>query len=113
MTGLTPVEQSRVRTALRFLRARTGTWEPLGKALGFKATFLPRVVNGDKAASPALAFAVARFAGCGVDALLAGEFPPAGTCPHCGHVLDESASNQADPSNGHSTAATPGGRISP
>ena len=89
--GLTPQEQARVRAALRFLRARTGSWEPLGKALGFKATFLPRVVNGDKAASPALAFAVARFAGCGVDALLAGEFPPAGVCPHCGHMREPEA----------------------
>jgi len=91
MIALTPTEQARVRAALRFLRARTGTWEPLGKALGFKATFLPRVVNGDKPASPALAFAVARFAGCGVDVLLAGEFPPAGTCPHCGHRVDAAA----------------------
>ena len=37
-----------------------------------------------RAASPMVAFRVARFAGVGVDDVLTGAFPPPGTCPHCG-----------------------------
>jgi hypothetical protein len=32
---------------------------------------------------------IARFAKIGVDDLHAGNFPAAGTCPHCGHVGSE------------------------
>ena len=87
---LSPTEATNVRAALAFLRRRAGGWEPLAKALSFKATTLGNVGAGRKAPSPALAFAVARFAGTGVDDVLQGRFPAPGTCPHCGRVtLDE------------------------
>lgn len=39
--------------------------------------------------TPLIAFRVARFAEIGVDDLLTGKYPPAGACPHCGHVKGE------------------------
>ena len=76
---MTAAEQAHVLVAVRFLRARCGGWAPLVKALGFTRMTLT------KPASPAVAFRVARLAGVGVDDLLAGKYPPAGTCAHCGH----------------------------
>jgi plasmid maintenance system antidote protein VapI len=85
---LTVEEQTRVRTALRYLRARCGgrSWEPLAKALHLKADSLAKVAAGRRGVSAALTFRVARLAKVGVDEILtAGKFPPPGTCPRCGH----------------------------
>lgn len=79
MSDLTTQEQANVRAALRFLHARCGGWAPLAKALRFTTRTL------QAPATPALALRVARLAKVGVDDVLAGRFPPAGTCPHCGH----------------------------
>jgi hypothetical protein len=81
---LTTTEQTNVRTALRFLRSRCGTWANVGKVLGYNQTALANVASG-RPVSPALAFRIARFAKVAVDDVLAGRFPAAGTCPHCGH----------------------------
>lgn len=78
-----------MRGALRFLRLRCGTWAPLAKALGFQPETLPKVANGHKPVSATLVIRIARFAKIGVDELLAGKFPAAGTCPHCGNVSQE------------------------
>ena len=83
--GLTASEQAHVLTAVRFLRARCGGWAPLVRALGFSRVTLT------KGASPAVAFRVARLAGVGVDELLAGKYPPPGTCAHCGHRAEDAA----------------------
>lgn len=92
---LTPTEQGNVRKALRFLRARCGGWAQLGKVLCFKEVTLGAIGAGRKVASASLAVRVARLAQVGVDDVLAGRFPPAGACPHCGHVaISEGA---ADP----------------
>ena len=82
---LTAAEQTHVRTALKFLRSRCGTWANVGKLLGFKQTTLANVAGGHKGVSATIAFRVARFAKVGVDDVLAGLFPAPGTCPHCGH----------------------------
>jgi hypothetical protein len=81
VSDLTKEEQTHVRTALRFLRARCGGWLPVGKALRMNVRTLRRP------ASASLAVRVARFVGVGVDDLLAGRFPPPGTCPYCGNGL--------------------------
>lgn len=82
MSDLTKEEQANVRVALRFLRARLGGWEAVAKALrSHKAGLAMR----DRTVSASLAVRVARFVGVKVDDLLEGEFPPEGTCPHCGH----------------------------
>ena len=87
-TDLTAAEQTNVRTALKFLRLRCGKWANLSKALRFGESTLANVANG-RTVSPLVAFRVARFVKVGVDDLLAGKYPPAGTCAHCGHMADE------------------------
>jgi hypothetical protein len=82
---LTPEEQTNVRTALRFLRARCGGWASLAKVLRFGESTLGNVANGHAAVGPVVAFRVARLAKVGVDDVLTGRFPAPGTCPHCGH----------------------------
>lgn len=80
MSDLTADEQKNVRTAVRFLSVRCGGWAVLAKALHAHQTTLRRAV------SASLAVRVARLAGVGVDDVLGGKYPPAGTCPHCGHM---------------------------
>jgi transcriptional regulator with XRE-family HTH domain len=82
---LTTGEQANVRTALKFLRTRCGTWAALAAALGFTEPTLSEVANRRASVSARMAFRVARFAGVGVDEVLTGRFPEEGTCPHCGH----------------------------
>lgn len=84
-SDLTTAEQAHVRAALRFLRARCGGWDALARVLRFKARSLAKVGTG-RTASASMAVRVARLAEVGIDDLLAGRYPPAGTCPHCGHV---------------------------
>ncbi len=83
-SDLSDKEQAAVRAALRFLRARCGGWEPVSKVLRFNPTTLCNVVAG-RTASASMAVRIARFAKVGVDDVLAGKFPPPGTCPYCGH----------------------------
>jgi hypothetical protein len=82
---LTEAEQENVRVALRALRYRAGRWKLIAKALGFTTHGQVNVARGSKVASPKTAFRVARLASVSVDDPLAGRFPPAGTCPKCGH----------------------------
>jgi plasmid maintenance system antidote protein VapI len=79
-------EQEHVRVAMRYLRARAGSWRLLGKALGFKLSTMRHVRSHEKNVSPTMALRLARFAGVTVDDLLTGKYPPAGACPHCGCV---------------------------
>ena len=79
MSDLTKEEQANVRAAVRFLRFRCGGWLPLAKALRVGRT------TAQRANSPMVAYRAARLAGVGVDDVLTGKFPPAGTCPMCGH----------------------------
>jgi len=88
---LTNDEQTHVRAALRFLRVRCGGWMNVGKVLHYKDTSVANVASGQKAVSATLAFRVARVAKVGVDELLAGKFPPPGTCAHCGHCKNGEA----------------------
>ena len=75
--------------ALRFLHRRFGTWKPPARTLKMKATSVAKAVTGrGRPVSPALAFRVARVAGCGIDDLLAGRFPAPNACPLCGHVAN-------------------------
>lgn len=89
-TDLTATEQTNVRSALRFLRARCGTWAAVSKALRFGDSTVGNIIGG-RAVSPLVAFRVARLAKVSVDDVLAGRFPPAGACPHCGHLREEAA----------------------
>jgi len=84
-------EQTNVRTALRFLRARCGGWEPTAKMLRVNDSTLGNVMGSRRAVTASLAFRVARLVKVPIDDLLAGKFPAAGTCPYCGHVKEEDA----------------------
>ena len=86
---LTPTEQTNVRTALKHLHAKIGTWATLAKALCLKDTTASAVASGQKAVSASLTFKIARFAKVGVDDVLQGRYPAPGTCPYCGHRPDE------------------------
>jgi hypothetical protein len=79
MSDLTTEEQKHVRAAVRFLRLRLGGAKALAKALRVDRRTLTAP------ATPTTAFRVARLAGVSVDDVLAGKYPPIGTCPHCGH----------------------------
>ncbi len=72
-----------VRTALPQYPER----EPLANALKSKDVTLRAVARGTTA-TPSLAVRIAKLASVGVDDVLAGRFPEAGTCAHCGHRAD-------------------------
>ena len=90
MTDLTDDEQRHVRVALRYLRTKARGWKALAPALGFSRRTLENVNEG-RAVSPRMAFRVARLAGVPISDLLAGQFPPAGTCPHCGRASENAS----------------------
>jgi len=80
-SDLTTQEQVNVRLALKFLQIRIGSREQLAKVLHVSESAFDKC----RPITASLAFRVARFAKVGIDDLLAGKFPPAGTCPYCGH----------------------------
>jgi hypothetical protein len=84
---LTAQQETHVRGALHFLRARCGTWALTGKLLNFKESSLGNIAAGRKPVSAAIVLRIARVAKVGVDDLLGGRFPAPGTCPHCGQTL--------------------------
>ncbi len=87
ITDLTNQEQTHVRTAMRFLRTRCGTWQALSKALRLGESTVANIVGG-RTVGPVVAFRVARFAKVTVDDVLTGRFPAPGTCPYCGHLKE-------------------------
>jgi hypothetical protein len=84
-SDLTTAEQTNVKTALAFLRARCGGLKPLAKALRFSTKTLRNPPG------PVLVFRLARLAGVSIDDVLTGKFPEAGVCPHCGMRKEEAA----------------------
>jgi hypothetical protein len=88
--GLTPKEQANARAALRFLRAKCGTWSTLAKALHLGESTVGNVAGGHAAVTPTVVFRIAKFARVGIDDVLTGRFPAPGTCPHCGHRTEPS-----------------------
>jgi len=96
MADLTKDEQANVRTALRFLRARCGGWGPVAKALHVAKSTIENTLAGHRNVSAAVAVRVARLAGVSIDGLLAGEYPPPGTCPYCGHCAGDDGAADAN-----------------
>ncbi|MFI5302178.1 MAG: hypothetical protein ACHREM_29150 [Polyangiales bacterium] len=80
---LTAKEQAHVRAAINFLRFRFGTVRSLAAVLRVNNSTLKHVRVG-RLVTPLIAFRVALLASVSIDELLAGRFPEAGTCPHCG-----------------------------
>lgn len=88
-SDLTKEEQTHVRTALRFLHRRFGSWKPLAKALALDDSMLSHVVRGDRSVTARLVFRIARLVKVGIDDLITGRYPAPGACPLCGHVAGE------------------------
>ena len=88
MSDFTEKEQAHVRAALRFLHLRSGRWIALGRALRFNGYNLSNIANGHQAVSAKLVLRIAKFAGVGLDDVIAGRFPLPGTCSRCGHRSD-------------------------
>ena len=82
-TDLTPEEAANVRMAIHVLRRRLGGYAQLATALRVKQATL-QAYGSVKAPSAAVAIRVARLAKVAVDDVLAGRWPVAGACPHCG-----------------------------
>lgn len=98
-SDLTSKEQANVRTAILFLRARCRGWGPLAKVLHMKEPTV-RYIGGGRVVTASTAVRVARFVKVGIDDLLAGKYPPAGACPHCGHVKEAGEVDQEKPTLG-------------
>lgn len=99
MDDLTLTEQTHVRTALRYLRRRIGTWAAVAEALRISPKTLEPIVAGRRPVTASLAIRVARTLDASVDEVLAGTFL-AGACPRCGYVPDfagESTKVEAEP----------------
>lgn len=84
-SDLSAEEQKNVRTALKFLRTRCGTWATLAKVLDSTGRTLTEVANRRSVVSASMAFRVARLAKVGVDDVISGRFPDPRSCPYCGH----------------------------
>ncbi len=80
MVDFSADEMANLRKALNFLRIRCGGWVPLAKALR-----LTRACLQQRKISARVAVRLARFAGVALETVLAGKYPPAGTCAHCGY----------------------------
>lgn len=90
MSDLTLNEQKYVRTALRYLHNRIGTWAAVARGL----RIAPKTLDGmlyEREVTAGLALRVARLLGVSMDSLLAGQVLP-DACPHCGHLPDPAES---------------------
>lgn len=87
MSDLDAKEQQHVRTALRLLRNRLGTWVSVADGLNMNSSNLEKTVRGGQRVSASLAIRVARLLNVMIDDLLVGRFLPPGACPNCGHVV--------------------------
>lgn len=87
MNDLDEKEQKHVRTAMRFLRRRIGTWASVADGLRMSVRTLETVVSGRGQVTASVALRVARLANTPFDDLVAGHFMP-GACPRCGYVPD-------------------------
>jgi len=88
MSALTAQEETHIRTALRFLHTRCGTWELASKTLGMAtSSSVAKMAQGHMAPSPGMAVRIARVVKVPVDDILGGRFPERGACPHCGQPM--------------------------
>jgi hypothetical protein len=89
---LLPEEQAHVKAAIIFLRARVGSWPALVALSGVKLATLTWSARPKTGVTAGIAIRIARAADVPIDDVLRGAWPPAGACPHCGHVTEGGAS---------------------
>ena len=85
-SDLTPEEQANVRTAIRFLAKRHGSYRKLSEAMGAKVATVQLAGSKRGAVSAGVALRVARASGAPLEDVLAGRWPIAGACPFCGRM---------------------------
>lgn len=85
---LTPEEQENVRRAIRVLRVRLGSGANLAAAMGLTLGAAQHLAVPSRRIGARQAVRVARLAGVEVGDVLAGRWPPPGTCPHCGRASE-------------------------
>ena len=88
MSDLTPAETENVLRAMKFLHARLRSWNSVAAALEMDSDAFARV-RRTRIVTARLTFRLARVLGVGIDSILAGDFAPAGICPHCAGQLPE------------------------
>jgi hypothetical protein len=84
LNRLLPIEEERVRRAMRVLHVRYRNWSGVSRALGYHRVTVERVLNIRRTATPAFAMRVARLLGVSLGDVLNGAWPKAGECPMCG-----------------------------
>jgi hypothetical protein len=85
LNRLLPVEEERVRRAMRVLHVRYGNWTRVSEALGHHRVTVERVLNiRRRTATLAFAMRVARLLGVSLGDVLSGAWPKSGECPICG-----------------------------
>lgn len=83
---LTEAERANLRRALRFLRTRAGSGLKLARLLRVGRQTLDRATGTGAKGTASLSLRAARLAGVAVEDVLAGTWPPAGACAHCGRI---------------------------
>jgi len=76
---LLPIEEERVRRAMRVLHVRYGNWCRVADALGHHRVTVERVLNIRRTAAPAFAMRVARLLGVSLGDVLSGAWPKPGS----------------------------------
>lgn len=87
MSDLDEKEQNYVRTTMRHLRRRLGTWAAVADALRCSTVSVEKIAGGRRPVTASLALRVARVADVPMDDLLSGRYLP-GACPRCGYLPD-------------------------
>lgn len=82
--SLTPEQAQHVLRALRFLATRLGGYRELAAQTGYCLGQIKNIASGTAPPSRKTATRLARVAGKDADELIAGIWPPAGACAHCG-----------------------------
>jgi hypothetical protein len=97
LNRLLPVEEQRVRRAMRVLHVRYRNWSAVSRALGYHRVTVERVLNIRRTATPAFAMRVARLLGVSLGEVLSGAWPKAGECLMCGSCAAPTTSRSAKP----------------
>ena len=80
-------EQAHAKVAVRFLRARLGSWATLAERTGLSIAILRHTMGKRSRVSANVALRVARVAGVPLEDVLRGAWP-GNACPTCGHVTE-------------------------
>jgi|HubBroStandDraft_1064217.scaffolds.fasta_scaffold634268_2 hypothetical protein len=93
---LTPQETANARAAIRFIRARVGGGPKLAAAIGATAKAIEKACGSNSKPSAGMMIRVVRLVGVSVEDVLAGRWPVAEACPHCGRTAPARAAGRSD-----------------